>query len=205
MNRNPKILIGTALLLTVGLMPGFAADPVSIDGETLVLNFEIAEDHKRFVFDADPLFADGAPGYGNEFVTQGYIYLPGTLDGSGGVLPDGSPEFPDRVVGEWSCWGYHVGNGAYSSGEPWVVTTQMYNFGEIFGRNSIISQGYELPDLGEPISRALNGGTGVFRNIGGEMEQRMVGFTDAGGVILEVELRVDAANIDLRKVQQQMK
>jgi hypothetical protein len=38
---------------------------------------------------------DDLPAYGNSFITQGYIYEYGTLNGSNGVLPNGKPEFPD--------------------------------------------------------------------------------------------------------------
>ncbi len=46
---------------------------------TRVLRFDVAENAKRFIFDETPLFDDGAPAYGNEFVTEVYIYPYGTL------------------------------------------------------------------------------------------------------------------------------
>jgi hypothetical protein len=59
-----------------------------------LVRFDVAEDHTRFVFAPTPVHDDGLPAYGNPFVTQGYIYEAGTLDGGvEGVNPDGSPVF----------------------------------------------------------------------------------------------------------------
>ena len=56
------------------------------------------------------LHENGMPAHGNAFVSQGYIYPEGTLaDGIVGVLQDGSPAFPDLVLGTCTCDGYFVG------------------------------------------------------------------------------------------------
>ena len=68
-------------------------------------------------------------------------YPAGTLNASDGVLPDGTPEFPGKVQGEWICWGFHVGRGAKTAEGPIVVTTQLYQLGEGAG--------------GKPSSRAV--------------------------------------------------
>lgn len=66
----------------------------------------------RFVFDEVTVFPSGMSAYGNPIITQGYIYPYGTLERGNGVLADGSPEFPELVIGEWTCRGYSVGKGA---------------------------------------------------------------------------------------------
>ena len=54
-----------------------------------VVKFDIAENGHRFSFDDRPLHPSGTPAYGNEFITEGYIYLPNTLNNSSnGVNPD---------------------------------------------------------------------------------------------------------------------
>jgi len=88
--------------------------------EEKVLKFDVAEDFTRFSVDETPVFEeDGLPVYGNPFITQGHIYPEGTLscneNGCNGVLEDGSPEFPDKVMGQWTCWGYHIGDGAHTT------------------------------------------------------------------------------------------
>ena len=40
---------------------------------------EVCENGSRFIPDGDPLFEDGLPAYGNEFITEGFIYPAGTL------------------------------------------------------------------------------------------------------------------------------
>jgi hypothetical protein len=78
-----------------------------------------AADHQTFRVDIamiGPTFHDveanpdparaGIPPNGSPFIIQGYIYRGGTFDRYGdlsGVLPDGSPEFPARVIGKWIC------------------------------------------------------------------------------------------------------
>lgn len=65
-----------------------------------VLEFDVAEDMNRCVYDQDVVYEDGMPAGGRSFITRGYLYPTGTLTGSNGVNPDGSPEFPDLVIGD---------------------------------------------------------------------------------------------------------
>lgn len=159
--------------------------------KTRVLRVDVSENAKRFIFDETPLHADGTPAYGNEFVTEGYIYPEGTLNGTNGVNPDGTPEFPNKVIGRWTCRGWHVGEGAKTMTGPWVVTHQYFDFGNKFGRVSLATDGVELVDIDVPINRAIIGGTGIYSQARGEAQQTMIGFNQLLGVNLRVELRVN--------------
>lgn len=71
----------------------------------ITITIDIAQDPFLTIIDADSV----PPERGDSFVTQGYIYPAGTLDGTSGVLPDGGPEFPGRVLGTWMCRGWLIG------------------------------------------------------------------------------------------------
>lgn len=160
------------------------------------LTIEVAENgYERFVPDETPVFEeDGLPAYGAEFITQGYIYPAGTItcddEGCNGVLEDGSPEFPDQVIGEWTCYGYHVGDGAHTESGPMVVTTQYFSFGDEPGAESITTHGYELADQNVLFHRAIIGGTGAYRYARGEQVQELVNFHPIQGVTLHVEFQM---------------
>jgi hypothetical protein len=162
-----------------------AAAPIaSVTGEDDVLRFDVAENATRFVFAEQPVHDDGMPAYGNAFVTQGYIYPEGTLDGTNGVLADGSPEFPDQVLGEWTCRGWFIGDGAHTTTGAWVVTTQIYGFADAI----LITDGYEIADIGVPGERAITGGTGPYASVTGDGEQILLGFNATEGANLRVTL-----------------
>jgi hypothetical protein len=152
------------------------------------LRVEVAEDGARFLFGKDYLFPDGLPAYGSPFVTQGYLYPEGTLNGSNGVLEDGSPEFPDKVIGEWTCYGYMIGEAGHATTGEWVVSTQIY---KLYEQDAlIVTNGFELADLNVPAARAITGGTGAFSNASGEQIQELLGFTEQMGVNLVVEFNI---------------
>lgn len=155
-----------------------------------VLTFDVAENATRFVFDEAPLFDDGMPAYGNSFVTEGYIYPDGTLSGGNGVLANGEPEFPDKVLGTWICRGFFIGDGAHTLTGPWVITTQNYNFGTELGDTTLVSEGYEVADVDVAIERAITGGTGPYRFARGEASQVLLGFNETTGVNLRFEMNV---------------
>lgn len=191
--KTSWLAIGTLALAAVGVStfgstfsqvaPANAAatEPTSIEGARFAV--EIAEDGTRFVYDEEPRFANDLPAYGNAFVTQGYIYPAGTLTDTNGVLDDGSPEFPDRVIGEWTCWGYFIGDGAETEEGPWVITTQVFDFtSTVEGDNSIVTIGSETPAGAEPALRAVTGGTGRFARIEGDVSQRTLGHNVSDGV-----------------------
>lgn len=159
--------------------------------DTKIIRIDVAENALRFKFDETPLHPDGMPAYGNEFVTEGYIYPRGTLNGTDGVNPDGTPEFPKKVIGRWTCRGWHVGEGAKTLTGPWVITHQLFDFGDEAGRVTIATDGIELVDLDVPVMRAIIGGTGQYANARGEARQTMIGFNQLLGVNLRLEMRVD--------------
>lgn len=119
----------------------------------------------------------GIPPNGSPFIIQGYIYRAGTFERYGdtsGVLADGSPEFPERVIGTWICRGWHLQDGDAVAG-PVVATTQIFEFDlEQPGQNMLITDGIELADFDVPFRRAVTGGTGVFSRASGEMVQTYV-------------------------------
>ncbi len=190
MSRNRLIItVVMALLaaLMVGSLGSAAAQSNDIAWETIEI--EVAEDGNRFKFDDLNLHEDGMPAYGSAFVTQGYIYPVGTLSGTNGVLDDGSPEFPELVLGEWTCYGWMIGDGAHTTTGEWVVSTQVYAFND---GSTIITNGTELADIGIAGTRAVTGGTGSYRSASGEQMQTLLGFTDTMGVNLTVSFTLAA-------------
>jgi hypothetical protein len=181
-----------AILTVIGLMilSRPASGQETADNATQTLKFDVAEDMSRFVFDQSVTFEDGMPKHGSPFITQGYIYPAGTLDGGNGVREDGSPQFPDKVIGEWTCRGWFVGEGAHAKTGPMVITTQLYNFGEDLGNETFVSEGYELADVGVVIERAITGGTGPYTGAKGEVKQTFLGFNATEGVNLTIEAEI---------------
>ena len=158
-----------------------------------VLRFDVAEDATHFVFDPDLTDADGMPGFGTSFVTRGYLYPAGTLSESNGVNADGSPEFPDQVLGEWICRGWFVGEGMRTTTGAIVVTSQLYSFGDTPGEAMLASDGYELADIGVEVTRAITGGTGTFFAAEGETRQILLGLNASEGVNLRYELELESS------------
>jgi len=156
------------------------------------LRFDVAEDMTRFAFAKEPVDEKGMPAYGNPFVTQGYIYEYGTLNGTNGVLPDGRPEFPEKVIGTWTCRGWFVGNGAATKTGPMVITTQLYAFDEAHGGGTLATDGYELADVEKAVARAITGGTGPFKLARGDGQQVLLGLNATEGVNLRFELQPQA-------------
>ena len=160
-----------------------------------VLEFEVAENGLAFAFDEAPVYDDGYPQYGNPFITKGYIYPTGTLtcDADGvcnGVNDDGSPEFPNELMGTWYCRGFMIGDGAHTTGEPWTFTTQLYDLDPEPGAATIISNGYEHPDVGTTILRAVTGGTGEYVAAQGEVKQTLLGFNPTDGVAIQFAIEL---------------
>lgn len=160
-----------------------------------VIEVDIAEDGTRFVWDEAPVYEDGLPKYGNAFVTQGYIYEAGAIAAGAGVNADGSPTDPDKVLGTWTCEGHFVGDGATTEAGPWVVSKQIFDFGDSPGAKTIVTQGLELADHEVAGMRAIVGGTGPFRSATGEAGQVLHGHNDSEGVQLTMVLDVEAPDV----------
>jgi hypothetical protein len=176
-----RIAAGALGLLSV--VAGSASIAAASDDESddvRTLEVDIAEDGTRFVFGETPVFDDGMPAHGNPFVTQGYIYPAGTLTDSNGVNPDGSPEFPDEVIGEWTCNGYFIAEGAHTTEGAWVFTTQLFAFGDDAdtGGETIVVTGYEGAEPGAVVTGAITGGTGQYATARGEAEQELLGINN---------------------------
>jgi hypothetical protein len=192
MKRNLLIIAITGALTLIGAI----SVPIVRAGwgagdETKVVEFDISEDMSRFMFDKDVTYEDGLPKDGSAFITRGYLYPVGTLKGDGdGVNKDGSPQYPEKVIGEWICQGYMINEAAHAKTGVWVFSTQFFQVGNTPGAETIISQGYELADVGTAISRAITGGTGQYENARGSSEQIMLGLNASEGVNLRVKLKV---------------
>lgn len=189
--RTRTIIFGAAAASAVavtGLGAAYAASDDESYEAAEPFDFEVAEDGTRFAFDESPVFEDGMPSYGNPFVTQGYIYEDGTLADGGGVNPDGSPTHPDAVIGTWTCEGFLIGDGAHTETGPWVISTQVFDFGEFDGLDTVVSHGVEIPDIGEEVQRAVVGGTGDHVGAVGTQRQVLEDFNASEGVNLSITL-----------------
>ena len=182
------VLAGCTAALPVASAGILEAMAPSLEQEPRVLSFDVAEDMTRFVFDQDRVYEDGLPADGAAFITRGYLYAAGTLTDSNGVNADGSPEFPNQVIGEWICQGYMINDAGHASGGVWVFSTQFFQFGDEPGAESIVTQGYELADVNIAIARAITGGTGEFKHVRGESTQTLLGLNASEGVNLRVEV-----------------
>ena len=192
--RFRRVLVARALLGAALI----AAASVSLPAQPLrdadgVIRVEISQNAGQFVFDEAPTFDTGLPAYGNPFVVQGVIYPAGTLANSinNGMNPDGTPEFPDKVIGEWTCWGRFIGNGVQTAAGGWVMSTQVFSFGEAsgYGAKTIVTTGYETVD--GTVERAVTGGTGKFEGAVGVQRQQVLGHNASGGLALSEEIDLD--------------
>jgi hypothetical protein len=176
---------------SVGLSALSATDAIaqitSTDG---VLRFDVAEDAGRFAWSGDSKVADGMPTGGTPYITQGYIYPEGTLTDSNGILPDGSPEFPDKVLGQWTCWGWWIGDPAHvKQSAPWI-TSHLFNFGATPGEATIVTEGYSINDMGVALERAITGGTGPYTEARGVQLETNLGFNASKGGNFRYEVRI---------------
>jgi hypothetical protein len=172
----------------------------STEAGPLPAEVDVSENMTRFVFDEAPVFDDGFPAYGNWFITQGYVYPGGHLDGAAGVAPDGSPADPDAVIGTWTCRGVFVGDGAHTAAGPAVITTQYFDLydepgydpAKAGGHMALVTEGFESMEFGKELSRAITGGTGPYVSAEGQAQQTFLGFNEAEGV--EIRVRFEGAH-----------
>ena len=161
-----------------------------IEAEDGVLRFDVAEDGSRFNWSGDPELRDGMPAGSTPYVTQGYIYPEGTLTDTNVVLEDGAPEFPDKVLGQWSCWGWRLAPSAHVDTAPWL-TTHLLNFGSDWGEATVVSEGYSIDDLDVALERAIVGGTGAYTGASGVQLETNLGFNASRGGNFRFEVRLD--------------
>jgi hypothetical protein len=147
------------------------------------------------------------PVFGDYFMQEGLIYEGGTLaanceGGDGcGLNEDGTPEFPDAVIGKWTCYGSFVGNGGATAEGVWLYSTQVYEFDvdevepNVFepGEDALVSIGPERIDLNVPWDRAITGGYGKFKHARGQVQQTKIGFnqTNCENFIFDFDIRPD--------------
>lgn len=154
--------------------------------------FDVAEDHTRIHMASAPLHENGMPAHGNAFISQGYIYPAGTLEaGTTGVLEDGSPAFPNLVLGTWTCDGYFVGEGANTETGVWIISRQVFAFAD---GDTIVTQGTEIVDTGVDNLRPITGATGDYANVSGAMVQTLLGFSEQ--MTVNVSFRLVPESLD---------
>jgi hypothetical protein len=118
------------------------------------------------------------------FIIQGYLYPYGTLQtGTDGVLADGSPEFPEAVIGRWMCRGWNFPERPPIAYINTVQTFEIHT--ENPGEDMLITAGLEinaahLPTYSHNNTRAVIGGTGRFAKAKGEQNQFVPGFNITG-------------------------
>ena len=177
---SPSALTAAAVLAQI-------TDP---DG---TLRFEIAEDGARLAWADQSVFTDRHAAYGAPFLTQGYIYPAGTLSATNdGINADGSPQFPQDVVGEWTCYGWYVGGSPQATNGPWILATQIYQFGSEWGAVTLVSEGYVSITNGKSVDRAITGGTGPFATARGEVWAVSLGINKTSGSNARYEVRLAA-------------
>jgi hypothetical protein len=181
---------------------------------TLVGSAEVQADETfsvDIVADCNRFISEGVghphpgPVFGDYFMQEGLIYEGGTLSancagGDGcGLNPDGTAEFPEAVIGKWTCYGSFVGNGGATVEGVWLYSTQVYEFDveqiepNVFapGVDALVSIGPERNDLNVPWDRAITGGYGEFEGATGEVQQTKIGFnqTDCENFTFDFEIR----------------
>jgi hypothetical protein len=160
-----------------------------IESEDGVLVFEVAENAINYAWAGDPELTDGLPTDRTAFLTQGYIYPEGTLTNGNGVLADGSPEFPNKVLGQWSCWGWYAGSEAPADLPRWL-TTHLFNFGGEWGTATLVSEGYSIDEMEVALERAIVGGTGPYDGARGVQMETNLGFNATNGINVRYEIRL---------------
>ncbi len=207
--------------------PGMYVDPFTFEppvddmGELIVAGAEKYVDPDGFIRQR-PIDKNGDPveglvifaPHGGEFITHGILYPKGTIDCDeffcNGVDENGNPEFPEKVIGTWTCKGWLVGQGAFAGSGAWTATSQIYSFtadpeikkaqasGEFnlqffdysneYGQRTITTDGFESP-ASRRVQRSITGGTGIYGGVRGIQGQKLIGFNPTGGIVLEVDFR----------------
>lgn len=138
-----------------------------------------------------------ATGFGS-FILRGYIYPAGTITFGEGINEDGSPEFPELLIGMWTCQGWGGVTHDTPAGRLTASTAQTYEMAmDTLGNDMIITHGFEI---GTPVVvgyRAIIGGTGQYADINGVQEQMLIGQNITGGGNIRVSF-VSETTIDFK-------
>lgn len=198
--RRGFLKLGTLGIGVLGVSAATAMNVHKAEAMNKSLEIDVSCNAKSFRFEGpsgpNPDNPGGDPGpypyYGASFVVQGVIYSAGTLrtpgDEDRGLYTDGTPEFPENVIGKWTCRGWFIGDstnpergGMFTPTGPFVATTQIYDLDLANpGGTSIISDGIELRDDNVPFSRAATGGSGSYSKARGEVTQTSIGANQTG-------------------------
>ncbi|MEM7489862.1 MAG: hypothetical protein AAF390_12155 [Pseudomonadota bacterium] len=159
----------TKLFITLAFLAGAtAATQTAPPPEPILHAWDVAEDHTRH---RAPM-ADPAGPYGT-FAVAGYVYPVGTLrTGRDGVSADGTPAFPDEVLGTWTRDGIVTADGISTSRQTLVLQD-----GDV-----LISEGLDADRHKPTRIRAVTGGTGRFAAHDGDVRQILLDRSAHGGV-----------------------
>jgi hypothetical protein len=158
--------------------------------EALLFGVDVAANGRTRVF-RYPRDDKGQPANGAPFVIQGYIYPLNTLMRQGpksGLHTNGSPEFPDQVMGRWYCKGWYINDAAQATTGPYASTTQIFDLSPAEpDAETLITEGVELADFNVPLTRPVTGGSGRFRLVRGVMKQTALAYNRTGARNLSYE------------------
>jgi hypothetical protein len=113
------------------------------------------------------------------FIIQGYLYPYGTIQNRvDGILANGAPEYPDKVIGRWMCRGWRFPERPPRAFINTVQTFEIHTDNP--GEDMLITAGLEinagaLPVYSHNNTRAVIGGTGRFTKAIGEQQQFVPG------------------------------
>jgi hypothetical protein len=75
--------------------------------------------------------------------------------------------------------------------KPGTLNNSSFDFGPEVGVRSVVTDGYETPEINKPIRRAITGGTGKYVAAKGEQTQWMLRFPNPTfGLNARIELRI---------------
>ena len=128
--------------------------------------------------------------WGDNFVISGYIYPAGTLTDSNGILAEGGPEFPELIIGIWTCRGWvlterptHINQTTTTTFEFDLEINEVAGKADIYGLDMLHTAGLEwtIGDADAPVlQRAVLGGTGMFDRERGTCDQHVLGVNASG-------------------------
>jgi len=119
---------------------------------------------------------------GDEFILQGYIYPEGTLNETNGINADGSAEFPELLLGTWTCSGWFEIVRDETVTPVGARTVQTFEFDMTnVGENMLVTFGYEQFRGTDVFVRVVTGTSGVYGNNAGVQTQSVLGANASGG------------------------